>query len=48
LVRPLFWIIQKPVRWSMLTVTGSLDMPSAGGAFRYFRVGVFWPPSTEM
>ena len=46
-VRPLFWIIQKPVRWSMLTVTGSDDIPSAGGAFRYFLVGVFCPPSTE-
>jgi hypothetical protein len=47
LVRPLFWIVHIPVRWSMLTVTGSDDMPSAGGVFRYFLTGVFWPPSTE-
>ena len=46
-VMPLFWIIQKPLRGSMLTVTGSDDIPSAGGAFRYFRSGVFCPPSTE-
>ena len=44
---PLFWIIQKPLRGSMLTVTGSDDIPSAGGAFRYFLAGVFCPPSTE-
>ena len=31
----------------MLTVTGSDDIPSAGGAFRYFLPGVFCPPSTE-
>ena len=46
-VMPLFWIIQKPLRGSMVTVTGSDDIPSAGGAFRYFLVGVFCPPSTE-
>ena len=46
-VTPLFWIIQKPLRGSMLTVTGSDDIPSAGGAFRYFLSGVFCPPSTE-
>ena len=31
----------------MLTVTGSDDIPSAGGALRYFLAGVFCPPSTE-
>jgi hypothetical protein len=46
-VTPLFWIIQKPLRGSILTVTGSDDIPSAGGAFMYFRSGVFCPPSTE-
>src|SRR3984885_9150862 len=47
LVRPLFWIIQHPERWSRLTVTGSDDIPTAGGALRYFLAGVFCPPSTE-
>src|ERR1700733_8645662 len=46
-VLPLFWIIQKPLPGSMLTVTGSDDIPSAGGAFRDFLSGVFCPPSPE-
>ena len=46
-VRPLLRIVQYPVCASRPTVTGSDAIPSAGGAFRYRRVGESWPPSAD-